>query len=81
MREYQHPFELHVVIGIDPKVGRETVELGDRVFIVDRDGNRQNYDPRDVIQRVNDLLRDITRSDDGVAWLVRSVKLQEDPRC
>lgn len=76
MREYERPFELPVLIEIEPKSGVETRELGDHVVLESREG-RQNYDPRETIAYLQDLLKQITADDDSLLWQVRHILVRE----
>lgn len=79
MSNYEHPFELNLVVGIDPKQGFEVSEVGDHIFLT-RGVDWSHYDLREVTTRLNDVLRELTARDDAIAWQVRFVKLDNEKR-
>lgn len=78
-REYERPFELAVVIEVEPKPGVEVRELGDHI-VLDTEAGRQNYDPRETIAYLSELLRRVTDVDDELLWRVRHILVKEDVR-
>lgn len=73
---YEEPFSLKVTIEIEPKIGVEVVQRGDHL-VLECTAGAQNYDPRETIAYLADMIRRITQNDDELLWQVRHVLTQE----
>lgn len=76
MNRYERPFELDALIEIEPKPGVVRIDRGDHITLENREGV-QNYDPREVLAYLQDLLKQITADDDNLLWQVRHILPKE----